>query len=181
MKVVYIVIQLLYGILIIEVSDSYMVSYNYYEEETIPKGFLVIDYSSDSYYRAKHETDKIVKLDNLRSAVKEEVLFSEKVKDTLFLEKFKCQVIKEHTRLEKPKSQTKITQGDILMLRELKLEDKNYAYLPCIGSSFQETNLFNFATYFITDNDSALSHRVIEIEERQGFSEIATEMINLIK
>ena len=181
MKVVYIVIQLLYGFLMIEVSDSFMVSYNYYEGESNPKDFLIIDYSSDNYYEIENKTKKVNKLESLRSVVKEEVIYTEKVKDTLFLENFECRVIAEHTRLKKPSTKMERIQGDILMLKELKLGSKNYSFIPCLGSSFADQNVFNFACYYVIDNRYTLFHEVIEIEERQGFSEIATEMINLIK
>ena len=186
MKVVYIVTQLLIGFTVMEISDSFLVEYNYYyEENNNPRDFIVFDFSSGNFHRIDNETNKIYETESLRTVymnrMKEEILYTEKIKDTLFLRKFDCQVIAEHTRLEKPSIKTEKIIGDITVLRQLKLEDENYAYLPSIGNSIRDKGLFTFAAYFITDDHSTILHRVTEIEERQGFSEIATEMINLIK
>ena len=186
MKVVHIVVYLSIGFEIIEVSDSFIVScYYYFEDHTNLRDYIVSDFSSGNFHRIDNETKKVYKTESLRAVymnrMKEEILYTEKIQDILFLRKFDCQVIAEHTRLEKPRIRTEEIIGDIPILRELKLEDEKYAYIPCIGNSILDKNLFSFAAYFITDDHYTLLYRVIEIEERKGFSEIATEMINLIK
>lgn len=193
MKVVLITIQFLYGITQVEISNKYMVTYNYYGKDLNPKDVLIFDFEKESLYKVNPQTYKFQK-ENLRALnaiPQNELLWSHKLEDSLYLEKYNCEVYLEtykvgQSKIHQRESVLKIKKvyGKLVELDSLELDKSALAYIPFVGNSIKENSSITFSCHEVNDfqdkSESILIYEIKNTNCKSEFSVFAKRILNII-